>query len=116
MAATLNKPYVWLEFISTSSSILHFTVLLPEGIDIPTSLPEPDDDFTIRRRTITYVTSGEDEGGTPHPEERDYPLDESTDYDPVLDDIIVEIVEGGTLDRKGQGSVHHAEGDTSGGD
>jgi hypothetical protein len=109
------KPYVWLESISTSASKLHFVVSLPIGIELITDVPRPDDNFDMRRRILVYKVSGEVVEPTSRPFEISYPLDESTGYDPVLDDIIVQIVEEGTMDKKGQAATHHSEGDASGG-
>jgi hypothetical protein len=113
MAGTLYKPYVWLESLTTSSSNLYFIVSLPARTTIPVSPTDIIDNAGTRSRTIIYKIRGGTEDNNNI--ERYHALDASTNYDPALDDIIVQIVEE-TGKKKGQGSVHHSEGDASGGD
>lgn len=120
MPGTLYKPYVWIKSISTSESRLHFIVSLPNGWTIPNEPNSHEDIPDRRKRTLIYemlepVETGEVEADYNNIE-RFYILDDSTEYDPILDDIIVQIWDAGRTDKKGQGSIHHSEGDTSGGE
>jgi hypothetical protein len=107
------KPQLWLKFISSSESELHLNVLLPDGLTLGEGPSETEDDFTIRRRTIRFEASGTP-GSDLQSFERVVYLDEATGYDPVLDDIVLEIYHDG--ERKGKGTSHQSEGDTSGDD
>ncbi len=107
------KPLLWLKSITTSTSHLFGIVELPTGHSLDPLPPE----LNIEGRRITFRYNALDHGGPstdPNIIEFDEVLDKSIDYDPVMDDIMVEIIEETTGDRKGKGTVHQSEGDASG--
>ncbi len=104
------KPYCWLEFITTSESILHFRVRIPNGTIYLDSSP-PRDDFQNHKRTIIYNIV---EGTTATERDYQYALNVATNYDPVLEDISIEIKKGD--EKKGTSTTTQSEADASGGD
>src|SRR5262245_54270878 len=110
LAPTPLKPYIWLKFINTNESELHFNVNgLPAGkmLSTPTA-GYIDDNSTSRTRIVTYNIIN----GTATDEIVHY-LDASTSYNPTLEYITILIKQGGTL--KGKGSVCQSEADANGG-
>lgn len=107
-------PYTYLKVIRTDALMVHIAGEIPveykfEGVDLSV-------DFNTFEAHIMlkFKITGTGEGGTFYHSQL---LDSKTGYDPVLEDIKVELVvvdASGNVDRKGHGTTHGSEGDASG--
>jgi hypothetical protein len=109
-------PHLWLFCRRTDSLVVNVAT----DIQVPAiySGAVYADDFTLYRRTITF-TFTKNAKGTTGMVPLEFPLDYTNDFDPVLEDIVVEVVVNnadGSQDRKGTGTTHSSEGDASGDD
>jgi hypothetical protein len=109
------KPYLWMQFIATTNSVVHVAAELTQ--DSTLSEEEPINEPDKYRRIVNYTVhagSSSDEGVV----HDDHNLDDG-EYDPVMDNIIIRLIEynsDGTERRKGSGTTHTSEGDASGDD
>jgi len=108
------KPHLFLKSKSSDNATIHIEVSLPEEC-VFLNLTTVDVDAEYKRRVTYYY--GTDGYANWRPVHLDYSLNETTGYDPVFDDIVVEFIvkdSSGSGDRKGKGTTHNAEGDASG--
>lgn len=111
----LPIPYIYLQSITADYVKLYLAIFLPEQSRlVSTSTPEDFDNF-IQGVQLYYVRDG-DGGPGWHYEEVE--LNSQNGFDPILEDIIVEVIvaddENGTNEKKGHGTTHGSEGDASG--
>ena len=109
-------PFMWLQCLATDRSIVHIAALIPERAKI--SGPEVTNDPDHYQRIVDYKISG-DTTSVPAIFHLEHYLDSSNNFDPVMENIIVNFIEldgSGARKKKGTGTVHTSEGDASGND
>ncbi len=109
-------PYLYIQFANTSQSVVHVAGWVDGAGDMIEVAP-PVDNFSTFERKVDYKLK------TVTPPQviihDDHDLNERNGYDPVLDSIVVSLIEynsDGTEKRKGIGTVHTSEADASSGD
>ena len=107
-------PYVFLQSNAVDSLKLYIAVYLPEQARlVSTETPEDFNNF-IQGVKLSYVRDG---NGGPEWHYEEVDLNPGNGFDPVLEDILVEVIiadgDGGN-EKKGHGTTHGSEGDASG--
>jgi hypothetical protein len=105
-------PYLYIQFRDTDLSIVHVASWVESKSNVA-EMPPPTDNYNLFERDVMYEV-----GPTNNAfdfEHSDFLLDTTKGFDPVLDTIVVSIVDnsGGIERRKGTGTVHTSEADAS---
>lgn len=107
-------PYTFLKVNSTDEVQVNIATDIPMDVKLErVELPENFDTYEARV-ILTYKITGDGSGGFYY---HNQILNAETGYDPVLENIIVEVIvldSDGNVDRKGHGTTHGSEGDASG--
>lgn len=106
-------PYLYVQFRDTDVATVHVAAFISGGSVLVEGRPE--DNYDIYERKVDFSFDAND--SVMNYIEEDHLLDYSTDFDPVLDNIVISLTENDSsgLRRKGTGTIHTSEADASSG-
>lgn len=107
-------PYIYLQSITADYVKLYLAIYFPEEAQCyETSTVEPDSGYFQ-----SVILKCSKKGDVPGWIYKEVELNADSSYDPVFEDIIVEVIvaddKNGTNEKKGHGTTHGSEGDASG--